>query len=106
MYTESNYKKLYITLIAISLVAIIAIANIITISVYKARAFAEFEGIINKTDDVTSVFVCYSNTTGEEFTVIDGERQFTNGQHVRVTVHTSKAGYSLWDVHPVEDKLW
>lgn len=106
MYTETNYKKIYVTLITVSIIALIAIANIITISVYKARNFSEFDGIINKTDAETSVFVCYTNTNGEEFSVIDGERQFANGQHVRVTVHKTQSGYGLWDVRPIEEKLW
>lgn len=106
MYTETNYKKLYVTLITISLVAIIAIANIIAISVYKARTFVEFDGIINKTDAETSVFVCYTNTNGEEFAVIDGEQQFSDGQHVRVTLYKAQDGHNLWDVRPVEEKLW
>lgn len=104
MYTENNYKKIYVTIITIGIIAIIAMVAILGFSIYKWKNYDERYGIIHKTDAETSVFVSYGITYGEIYVIHDVNNQFSDKQRVTAVMYIGSDEPILWDVRPVEYK--
>lgn len=106
MYTENNYKKIYVTIIAIGIATLITLIAILGISTYKWKNYKDYEGIITKTDEGTSVFVPFGLMCGERYSIQDIDNQFVNRQRVTAVMYIGSDEPILWDVRPIEEKLW
>lgn len=106
MYTENTYKKLYVTIIALGIATLIILVAILGIHTYKWKNYRDYEGIITKTDEGTSVFVPFGLMCGERYHIQDIDNQFVNRQRVTAVMYIGSDEPILWDVRPIEDKLW